>query len=292
MAASVGKIKIGGPLRRDRSFLFSNFEQTRLHNAVVLTLLPANVAAINHTPDQLGAAASRLASGLVPTGYNTTNFLARVDHRFNEANLLMARYSFYDLSSRNARSVGGLNFTSRGTALENRDQTIALSEVATLSARTANEARFQFTRSRLAAPPNDLTSPAINISGVANFGTATFSPTGRDIDSYGSALPFNIQTGTDRNNDTNTNDRPAGVGRNTGVGFDFASFDLRLSRRVHLSEQFDLEVIAEGFNLFNQANLQLPNNIFGAGATPLPSFRKPTAAADPRQLQFGLRLSF
>lgn len=642
---------VGGPLRRDRSFLFSNFEQTRLHNAVVLTLLPANVAAINHTLDQFGSAAPRLSTGLVPTGYHTTNFLARVDHRFNESNLLMARYSFYDLSSPNARGVGGLNFTSRGTALENRDQTIALSEVATLSARTASEARFQFTRSRLAAPPNDLTGPAINISGVANFGTSTSSPTGRDIDSYeladnlttqrgahsfkfgadylhnrvsiafpgavqgvytfsslanfqagryttiqqafgapdqfqsnpnagffaqdewrvrpaltinaglrydaqflpdpiktdlnnlaprfglayapgdrrtvirasygiyfdriplratsnalqrdgtkykvavlsfgqagapvfpnvlpafpagvvvsittidpriqsaysqqanlqierelsatmslavgfmhtrglhlilsrnnnvptlsaaeaarlgvpnlgrpnpnfgnisryesagdsyyngltvalnrrftrwlgarlaytfskamdnagnaffstpqdnfnlraerglsdndqrhrlsfsgslavpeirsdgfwrravsgfqlsyifsyGSALPFNIQTGADRNNDTNTNDRPAGVGRNTGVGFDFASFDLRLSRRVRLSERLNLEAIAEGFNLFNRANLQLPNNIFGTGATPLPSFRRPTAAADPRQLQFGLRLSF
>ncbi len=30
---------------------------------------------------------------------------------------------------------------------------------------------------------------------------------------YGSALPFNIVTGTDRNNDTNVNDRPVGVGQ-------------------------------------------------------------------------------
>ncbi len=34
--------------------------------------------------------------------------------------------------------------------------------------------------------------------------------------SYASAPPFNILTGADRNNDTNVNDRPAGVGRNTG----------------------------------------------------------------------------
>ena len=37
------------------------------------------------------------------------------------------------------------------------------------------------------------------------------------IFSYGSPLPFNIQTGADRNNDTNVNDRPVGVGRNTGA---------------------------------------------------------------------------
>jgi hypothetical protein len=109
---------------------------------------------------------------------------------------------------------------------------------------------------------------------------------------YGSALPFNIVTGTDRNNDTNVNDRPIGVGRNTGKGFDFASFDARLSRRLRLSERVGLEVMAEGFNLFNRANFQLPNNTFGTGATPLAAFGKPTGAADPRQLQFGLRLSF
>lgn len=637
---------LGAPLKRDRTFLFTNFEQTRLNNSVVVTILPANVAAINAALDQSGYGGPRISTGVTPTGYDSTNVFARGDHRINAAHLLTARYSFYDIASLNARGVGGLAAASRGTALENRDQTIALSEVATLSSRAANEARFQFTRSRLAAPANDLRGPAITISGVANLGTSTTSPTGRDIDlyelldnvtvesgahslkfgasflynrvnitfpgalqgaytfsslanfqagryvtyqqafgeptqfqsnpnlglfvqdewrarhnltinaglrydvqwlpepieadtdnlsprlglawspgdrktvmrasyglyyerlplratsnalqrdgtkyrvasfafgepgapvfpnvaaafpagflpsittidpqiksaysqqaslqierelsrttslavgylhtrglhlilsrnvnvprfpasagvpnlgrpnpnfanigrfessgnsyyngltvslnrrfsgwagarlsytlskaidntgnaffftpqnnldlrderglsdndqrhvlalsgtfampqdakdnrwqrlmsglqlgyifRYGSALPFNILTGTDRNNDTNVNDRPLGVGRNTGRGFDFAALDLRLSRRLRLSERAALEVIAEGFNVLNRSNFQLPNNIFGALATPLPAFRRPTAAADPRQLQFGLRLS-
>ena len=109
---------------------------------------------------------------------------------------------------------------------------------------------------------------------------------------YGSALPFNIQTGNDRNNDTNANDRPLAIGRNTGVGFDFASFDLRLSRHIHITEHVGLEMMLEGFNLLNRANLQLPNNTFGTGTTPNSTFRQPTGAADPRQVQFGLRLSF
>jgi hypothetical protein len=50
-------------------------------------------------------------------------------------------------------------------------------------------------------------------------------------------------------------------------------------------------VIAEAFNVFNRANLQLPNNVFGTGTTPLPAFGRPTGASDSRQLQFGLRLS-
>lgn len=109
---------------------------------------------------------------------------------------------------------------------------------------------------------------------------------------YGSALPFNIVTGADRNNDSNSNDRPLGVGRNTGRGFNFATFDLRLSRRIRFTERLGLEVIAEGFNLFNRTNFQLPNATIGTGLTPNATFGLPTAAADPRQIQFGLRLSF
>src|SRR5262252_2668407 len=175
---------MGGPVARNRTFFFSNFEQTRLNNSVVVTISPADVAAINPVLDRAGYAGPRIGAGLTSTGYDTSNFFSRVDHHINTANLLTARYSFYDIESFNARGVGGLNAASRGTALEDRDQTIAVSEVATISSRVANEARFQFTRSRLAAPPNDLVGPAINISGVANLGTSTSSPTGRDIDLY------------------------------------------------------------------------------------------------------------
>jgi hypothetical protein len=112
------------------------------------------------------------------------------------------------------------------------------------------------------------------------------------IFAYGSALPFNVLTGNDRNGDTNFNDRPAGLGRNTGRGFDSASLDLRLSRRLALSERAGVELMVEGFNVLNRSNLQLPNNVYGAGRAPLPSYGRPTAAADPRQIQLGLRFTF
>lgn len=112
------------------------------------------------------------------------------------------------------------------------------------------------------------------------------------IFTYASRLPFNIVLGSDRNFDTNNNDRPAGVARNAGQGFDFASLDMRLGRRFHLTDLVGLEVLAEGFNLFNRANLGIPNNTFGSGTTPLATFGQPTGAFDPRQFQFGLRLTF
>ena len=183
----------GGPLRRDRTFFFSNFEQTRLNNAAIITISPANVAAINARLDQINYKGPRVSTGVVPTGFDTTNFLFRLDQRMTEKNQLTARYNLYNIESFNARNVGGLNAVSRGTALSDRDQTSAASLVSTLSARTLNEARFQYTRSRLAASVNDETGPAINIAGTANFGTATFSPAARSLDTL--ELVDNVSTG-------------------------------------------------------------------------------------------------
>jgi hypothetical protein len=640
-------VSLSGPIRRDRTFLFSNFEQTRRHDAGIITISPAQVMAINQRLDQINYGGQRLQTGEFPSGYETSNLFARVDHKLAAANLLSARYSFYQINGANGRNVGGLNAISRGSGLNSRDQIVAISDVATLSSRTINETRAQWMHSRLDAPVNDTSGPAVNINGVANFGTATFSPLARDTDlfevsnqfsterarhslkagadflynrvdvvfpgatqglytfsslanfqtgryttfqqafgttsqqqsnpnlglfvqnqwrphprvtvnaglryeaqflphpitsdlnnfaprigvayapgnrktvvrasfgiyydriplratsnglqrdgvkygvavlsfgqtgaplfpntlesfpsglltsitaidpdiensyseqaslqverelpgklslavgyqylrglhlilsrninvptasssagipnqgrpdsrfanvsryessgdsyyhgltaslnrragswasfrlaytlsksidnagnfffsspqdnfnlrderglsdndqrhrltlsgsleapstaretawkralagfqlsyifTYNSPLPFNVQTGTDRNLDTNSNDRPVGIGRNTGRGFSFTSLDLRLSRRFRLTERVRAEAITEIFNVLNHANLQIPNNIFGVGATPPASFGRATAAADPRQLQFGLRLSF
>ena len=638
-----------GPLRRERTFFFTNFEQTRRNYSAVLTIAPAAVASINGRLRAMNYGGPLIETGVVPASFDTTNFFARIDHRVNQANQLSARYSLYHIEAVNSRTVGGLNAVSRGSGLNDTDQTAQVSNVTTLSSRTINEARFQFTHSRLDAPVNDTTGPAVNISGVANFGTATFSPVARDIDlfeavdnvstqlgnhslkagggflynrlnivfpgafqsvynfsslnnflngnyntfqqafgrpdqfqsnpnlgafvqdewrmrrdltlngglrydvqylpdpiqtdtnnfaprlgvvyapgdrktvirasyglyydriplratsnalqrdgskylvvqlaatqpgaplfpnviavqpatlltkpnitridpdievsysqqanlqierelpwdavvsvgylhlrgkhlilsrnvnaptvspaagvpnlgrpdpnwgnisrfessgnsyydgmvvsfnqrasrwatvrlsytlsktiddagnfffstvqdnfnirddrglsdndqrhrvvlsgtleapqqgkehgfahvlngfqfgyifTYASRLPFNVLLGSDRNFDSNNNDRPAGVGRNTGRGFDFASLDLRLSRRFRLSERINLQVLAEGFNVLNRANYGVPNNTFGAGVNALPTFGQPTAAFDPRQFQIGMKVSF
>ena len=111
------------------------------------------------------------------------------------------------------------------------------------------------------------------------------------IFSYTSALPFNIQLGSDRNNDTNNNDRPVGVGRNSARGFDDASLDLRITRALG-SKRRHLDLMIEAFNVFNRANYLVPNNTFGVGTTPVATFGQPTAVNDPRQLQLGFRIVF
>jgi hypothetical protein len=110
---------------------------------------------------------------------------------------------------------------------------------------------------------------------------------------YTSALPFNVQLNYDRNHDTNLNDRPVGVGRNTGLGFDFVSLDVRVSRRFRLGERWRLEALAESFNTLNRVNRTAPNNVIGDGVgAPLATFAQATSVFDPRQVQAGVRLSF
>jgi hypothetical protein len=171
-----------GPLRRDRTFIFANVEQTRLDRSGTVTVPAATAAAVNARLAAAGYAGPPLETGPFRTGYDSTNLLARLDHQLRPGMQLAVRYSLYDIASPNARNVGGINAPSRGTALEDRDHTLALTLLATASPRTLNETRLQATRSSLASPPNDLHGPAVNIAGVANLGTATFSPTERRLD--------------------------------------------------------------------------------------------------------------
>ena len=73
-----------------------------------------------------------------------------------------------------------------------------------------------------------------------------------------SAPPFNIQTGGDRNGDTTVNDRPAGVGRNTGTGFSSATLDVRVGRRFAVGRGHTVEATLDAFNVLNQTNYLIP----------------------------------
>jgi hypothetical protein len=126
---------------------------------------------------------------------------------------------------------------------------------------------------------------------------------------YNSGHPFNLLSGDDINGDNHsTNDRPLGAARNTGLGPDFFSFDMRLSRRFKISDHGDVQFLAEGFNLFNRTNFASVNNVVGPAFGLLPGFTTfnvkgnsalpataPlgfTSAFPMRQLQLGLRFGF
>jgi hypothetical protein len=118
----------------------------------------------------------------------------------------------------------------------------------------------------------------------------------------------------DANQDGNsTNDRLPGVSRNSLVGPDYATADMRLTCRILLGDKVKLEFMAESFNLLNRDNqrVQITQDGFitnsakfvqtskSIGINYLPaqyrtstSFVRATDAYAPRQVQLGLKLIY
>jgi Carboxypeptidase regulatory-like domain/TonB dependent receptor len=170
---------VGGPIKRDRTFYFANFELRQQNQSGLITISPANVAAINARLLAAGYQGSLISTGIYPNPIHMRNFLGKVDHQFSMRDQASFRYSLYDVDSNNSRGAGALSAVSAAAGLNDADNTIAASNVAILSPRTVNESRGQFTYSGLQAPVNDPLGPAVSISGVASFGTLSGSPTGR-----------------------------------------------------------------------------------------------------------------
>ncbi len=63
--------------------------------------------------------------------------------------------------------------------------------------------------------------------------------------------------------------------------------DFALAKTWSLTDRSNLEFRWEIFNLLNRANFDLPNRVFGS-----PTFGRIFSAKNPREMQFGLRLSF
>ena len=186
---------LGGPVVKDRTFYFANFERRALNQSGLITISPANVSAINARLAASGYPGPPIYTGLYPNPVHNSNFLAKVDHQFSAKDQFSARYSLYDVHSANSRGAGGLSAASASAGLDNTDQTVAASNIATLSPRVVNETRAQFTHSSLQALPSDPIGPAVSISGVASFGTLSGSPTGRRNDLYEIADNLTYQLG-------------------------------------------------------------------------------------------------
>jgi len=169
----------GGPIARDRTFFFSSIEQRSLDQSGLVTIPSEAVDVINARLLQVGYGGPLVTTGIYPNPVDTTQVLAKADHHVSAANHFTVRYSLYDAASSNARGAGGTNAPSASAGLDNRDQTIAAGNVLSLSSRTVLETRAQFAYSDLKALPTDSIGPAVNIAGVAAFGTLSGSPTGR-----------------------------------------------------------------------------------------------------------------
>jgi len=78
---------------------------------------------------------------------------------------------------------------------------------------------------------------------------------------------------------------PGNLGRNAGTRPATVFTDLRVSRRLDLSQRVALDLIVDAFNVINRFNVADVNPLYTQAGTP-------TAAFDPRQFQAALKLSW
>lgn len=121
---------------------------------------------------------------------------------------------------------------------------------------------------------------------------------------YASGQPWTRRYGYDYNGDLKFGDREPGVERYAEDGPPFRTFNLRLTKSFSLGGAGTLEVIAEGFNVFNTVNYDVTSINGGryySGPTlarptlpyvPNPTYGAPSATLSPREFQFGLRFAF
>jgi hypothetical protein len=143
-----------------------------------------------------------------------------------------------------------------------------------------------------------------------------------------SPRPFTLFVGFDANNDTiSAADRVGNLARNTYKGDSLHSWDIRLTRTIHVSRQREttrLELAFDAFNLLNRANIDEVSSVYGtynicggqvpvqykdsvstaiqrgkisgcpAAGPPEPSalFGTPRTTFNPRQLQLSAKLAF
>jgi len=103
------------------------------------------------------------------------------------------------------------------------------------------------------------------------------------------------------------------VGRNAFLGPDYATTDLRLTRRIYATQRLKFEFMAESFNLFNRNNQRVDitddgflnaagqfvhyGKVIGIYHFPAyymspTSFMRATGAYAPRQVQLGAKVIF
>ncbi|MGE0863455.1 MAG: carboxypeptidase regulatory-like domain-containing protein [Vicinamibacterales bacterium] len=153
---------LGGPLVKDKTHFFGGYEHTErdLSGLSVITISPANQALLGLNEPQYQ-----------PRGLNTEFAIGKVDHQLSSGNRLSVRYMFFD-NFISANVGGGLTSTQRATDFADRQHSTGAQLISTIGATTLNELRVQYATRAQSRTPNALagTGPAINVTGVANFG--------------------------------------------------------------------------------------------------------------------------
>jgi Carboxypeptidase regulatory-like domain/TonB dependent receptor-like, beta-barrel len=152
----------GGPLVKDKTFYFAGYENTRrdLSAGRVITIAPASATRLGLNEP-----------GYMPALENTKFGIGKIDHQLSPSQRLSVRYIFFDNFITN-NIGGGITSVQRATNFNDRQHSTAGQLVSTFGNSLLNEARVQYATRAQSRGPGTLAGigPAINVSGVANFG--------------------------------------------------------------------------------------------------------------------------
>jgi outer membrane receptor protein involved in Fe transport len=162
----------GGPIRRDKTFFFGNYEgQRRAESNKFSSVIFDNLAAIN---------ATKAFFGLTPETTNVLRandydrLLAKLDHRLTSSNTVTVRYNLLDSQTEGFLGGGGRASPASTTRRSNEihDQALVVSDTQVLGGNKVNEGRFQWARRTFDFQPV-IQEPDLEISNLIITGKTT-----------------------------------------------------------------------------------------------------------------------
>jgi hypothetical protein len=167
---------IGGPLQKDKTFIYGNFEAQRrgespFYNSAVLS----NIHAINEVKALYGLAPEPNLASVLRTNDSDNGFV-RVDHRFSDNENLFVRYFVNDGRLLNQSPLNdGFDLPSAFKDNFYRDQSLAGTLASVISPTLVNELRMQYAR-RSFDFPTVSTQPHLELSNTFTTGVNRGNP--------------------------------------------------------------------------------------------------------------------
>ncbi|HEY6399817.1 MAG TPA: TonB-dependent receptor, partial [Blastocatellia bacterium] len=166
---------VGGPLRKDKTFFFGNYEgQRRAESNKFSSVIINNLDAINATKAFFGLS-PETTNVLRANDYD--GFLTKLDHKITSNNDFSVRYNLLNSTTNGFLGGGGRASAASTTRRNNEglDQSVVASETALLGSKVVNEARVQWAR-RSFDFPAAVKEPDLEVSNLLITGKTTSDP--------------------------------------------------------------------------------------------------------------------